>query len=112
MDSVSSHAPEMKAIGCERAGELKTSMENQWSCFKYERYSHITCNCTYPRPSVKKAGADSGASAVPVLEVTDNLKSEMKAGMLRLASKKTVPLVAIEPHSGIQKGRRIFVCLH
>ncbi|GFO40105.1 hypothetical protein PoB_006661000 [Plakobranchus ocellatus] len=58
MDSVRPLQPEKKVTGVERAGELRSSMYNQRSCFKCKRYGHIACDCTYPSPVAKKAGTE------------------------------------------------------
>ncbi|GFO07862.1 hypothetical protein PoB_003436700 [Plakobranchus ocellatus] len=82
------------------------STDNQRSCLKCKSLGHIVRDCTYSNLSAKKAGVggivtaprggarkDSTVSSGPALEVTVNHQSEIKDGMLRLASGKAVAVM-------------------
>ncbi|GFO24783.1 LOW QUALITY PROTEIN: gypsy retrotransposon integrase-like protein 1 [Plakobranchus ocellatus] len=96
MDSVRPFEPEKKFNGGQRAGEAKTSVADQRSCF----------NCTAVDSTTKKAGAGVVVKTTevntaevmkpaksPTMEVTDDLQSEVEGGMLKLASGKSVPVM-------------------
>ncbi|GFO31616.1 hypothetical protein PoB_005812100 [Plakobranchus ocellatus] len=55
MDSVGPHEAEKKVTGGQRAGDLKTSTNNQRSCSRCKRFGHFAIDCTYSSPSAKKA---------------------------------------------------------
>ncbi|GFN82371.1 5' exonuclease apollo [Plakobranchus ocellatus] len=101
MDSVQPLEPEKKFNGGQRAGEAKTSVADQRSCFKCKKTGHIARYCTAVDSTRKKAGAlvvmkttDVNTAEVrkpaegPIMEVTDHLQNEVEDGML-----KSVPVM-------------------
>ncbi|GFO24152.1 hypothetical protein PoB_005065700 [Plakobranchus ocellatus] len=56
MDSVRPLEPEKKFNGGQRAGEAKTSVADQRSCFKCKKTGHIARYCTAVDSTIKKAG--------------------------------------------------------
>ncbi|GFO45341.1 gypsy retrotransposon integrase-like protein 1 [Plakobranchus ocellatus] len=98
--------PERKFNGGQRAGEAKTSVADQRSCFKCKKTGYIARYCTAVYSTSKKAGAgvvvkmtEVNTAGVrkpaesPTMEVTDDLQSEVEGGMLKLASGKSVPVM-------------------
>ncbi|GFN83142.1 hypothetical protein PoB_000964800 [Plakobranchus ocellatus] len=75
MDSVRPLEPEKRFNGGQRAGEAKTSVAGQRSCFK--------CKTTEVNTVEVRKPAES-----PTMEVTDDLQSEVEGCMLKLASGK------------------------
>ncbi|GFO16608.1 hypothetical protein PoB_004311300 [Plakobranchus ocellatus] len=57
MDSVRPLEPEKRFNGGQRAGEAKTSVADQRSCFKCKKTGHIARYCTAVDSTTKKAGA-------------------------------------------------------
>ncbi|GFN88914.1 gypsy retrotransposon integrase-like protein 1 [Plakobranchus ocellatus] len=103
MDSVRPLEPQKKFNGGQRAGEAKTSVADQRSCFKCKKTGHIARYCTAVDSTTKKAGAGVVVKTTEVntaevrklaesltMEVTDYLQSEEEGGMLKLASGKSV----------------------
>ncbi|GFN91294.1 hypothetical protein PoB_001780000 [Plakobranchus ocellatus] len=106
MDSVRPLEPEKRFNGGQRAGEAKTSVADQRSCFKCKKTGHIARYCTAVDSTTKKAGAGvlvyttevNTAEArkpaeSPTMKVTDDLQSEVEGGMLKLVSGKSVPVM-------------------
>ncbi|GFO19509.1 Zinc finger protein [Plakobranchus ocellatus] len=106
MDSVRPLEPEKKFKGGQRAGEAKTNVADQRSCFKCKKTGHIARYCTAVDSTTKRAGAgvvvmttEVNTAEVrkpgesPTMEVTDDLQSEVEGGMLKLASGKSVPVM-------------------
>ncbi|GFO05863.1 hypothetical protein PoB_003236800 [Plakobranchus ocellatus] len=90
----------------QHAGEAKTSVADQRSCFKCKKTGHITRYCTAVDSTTKKAGAGVVVKTTevntaevrkpadsPTMEVMDDLQSEVEGGMLKLASGKSVPVM-------------------
>ncbi|GFN98798.1 reverse transcriptase [Plakobranchus ocellatus] len=106
MDSVRPLEPEKKFNGGQRAGEAKTRVADQRSCFKCKKTGHIARYCTAMDSTTKKAGAGVIVKTTevktaevrkpaegPTMEVTGKLQSEVEDGMLKLASGKSVPVI-------------------
>ncbi|GFO14865.1 Zinc finger protein [Plakobranchus ocellatus] len=106
MDSVRPFEPEKKFNGGQRAGEAKTSVAHQRSCFKCKKTGHIARYCTAVDSTTKKASAEVVVETTevntaevrkpakgPTIEVTDDLQSEVEDGPLKLASGKSVPVM-------------------
>ncbi|GFN91321.1 hypothetical protein PoB_001782700 [Plakobranchus ocellatus] len=106
MDSARPLEPEKKFNGGQRAGEAKTSVANQKSCFKCKKTEHIARYCTAVDNTTKKAGAGVVVKTTevntaevrkpaegPTMEVLGDLQSEVEDGMLKLASGKSVPVM-------------------
>ncbi|GFO35685.1 reverse transcriptase [Plakobranchus ocellatus] len=106
MDSVRPLEPEKKFNGGKSAGEAKTSVADQRSCFKCKKTGQIARYCTAVESTTKKAGAGVVVKTTevntaevrkpaesPTMEVTDDLQSEVEGGMLKLASGKSVPVM-------------------
>ncbi|GFO19357.1 gypsy retrotransposon integrase-like protein 1 [Plakobranchus ocellatus] len=106
IDSVRPLEPERKSNGGQRAGEAKTSVADQRSCFKCKKAGHIARYCTAVDSTTKKADAGVVVKTTevntaevrrlaegPTMEVTDDLQSEVEDGMLKLASGKSVPVM-------------------
>ncbi|GFR88459.1 zinc finger protein [Elysia marginata] len=98
--------PERKLNSGQRTGEAKVGVADQRFCFKCKKTGHIARYCTAVDTTVKKAGAGVMLKATEVktaavkkptegstMKVTDNLQSEVKGGMLELASGKSVPVM-------------------
>ncbi|GFO24234.1 hypothetical protein PoB_005073900 [Plakobranchus ocellatus] len=98
--------PEKKFNGGQRAGEAKTSVADQRSCFKRKKTAHIARYCTAVDSATKKAGAGVVVKTTevnttevrkptegPTMEVTADLQSEVEDGMLKLASGKAVSVM-------------------
>ncbi|GFR87729.1 zinc finger protein [Elysia marginata] len=90
----------------QRTGEAKVGVADQRLCFKCKKTGHIARYCTAVDTTMKKAGAGVVLKATEVktagmkkptegstMKVTDNLQSEVKDGMLQLASGKSVPVM-------------------
>ncbi|GFN79109.1 Zinc finger protein [Plakobranchus ocellatus] len=95
-----------KFNGGQRAGEAKTSVADQRSCFKCKKTGDIARYCTAVDSTTEKAGAGVVVKTTevntaevrkpaegPMMEVTDDLQSEVEDGMLKLASGKSVPVM-------------------
>ncbi|GFO44380.1 hypothetical protein PoB_007088500 [Plakobranchus ocellatus] len=106
MDSVRPLDPLKRFSGGQRAGEAKTSVADQRSCFKCKKTGHIARYCTAVDSTTKKAGAGVVVKATevntaevrkpaesPTMEMTDDLQGEVEGGMLKLASGKSVPVM-------------------
>ncbi|GFN97917.1 sulfotransferase [Plakobranchus ocellatus] len=106
MDSMRPVEPEKKFNGGQRAGEAKTSVADQKSCYECKKTGHIARYCTTVDSITKKAGAGMVVKTSEVntaevrklaegstIEVTDDLQSEVEDGMLKLASGKSVPVM-------------------
>ncbi|GFO19548.1 Pol polyprotein [Plakobranchus ocellatus] len=106
MDSVRPLEPEKKFNGGQRAGEAKTSVADQRSCFKCKKTGHIARYCTAVDSTTKKAGAGVVVKTTqvntaevrkpaedPTMKVTGDLQSEVENGMLKLASGKSIPVM-------------------
>ncbi|GFO36759.1 hypothetical protein PoB_006326400 [Plakobranchus ocellatus] len=106
MESVRPLEPEKKFNGGQRAEEAKTSVADQRSCFKCKKTGHIARYCTAVDSTTKKAGAGRVMKTTevkiaevrkltegPMMEVTDDLQSEVEDGTLKLASGKSVPVM-------------------
>ncbi|GFN80780.1 Zinc finger protein [Plakobranchus ocellatus] len=91
MDSVRPLEPEKRFNGGQRAGEAKTSVADQRSCFKCKKTGHIARYCTAVDSTTKKAGAGVVVKTTevniaevrrpaesPTMEVTDDLQSEVE----------------------------------
>ncbi|GFO19338.1 hypothetical protein PoB_004584300 [Plakobranchus ocellatus] len=87
MDSVRPLEPEKKFNGGQRAGEAKTSVADQRSCFKCKKTGHISRYFTAVNSTTKKAGAGV------VVKTTE----------VNTAEKGTVPRVPLEKAQGRQK---------
>ncbi|GFO41258.1 Zinc finger protein [Plakobranchus ocellatus] len=106
VDSVRPLEPLKRFSGGQRAGEAKTSVADQRSCFKCKKTGHITRYCTAVDSTMKKAGAGVVVKTTevntaevrkpvesPTMEMTDDLQSEVEGGMLKLASGKSLPVM-------------------
>ncbi|GFS20815.1 hypothetical protein ElyMa_003323300 [Elysia marginata] len=106
MDPVRRIEPENKFNSGQRTGEAKVGVADQQLCLKCKKTGHIARYCTAVDTTVKKAGAGVVLKATEVktsavkkptegftMKVTDNLQSEVKDGMLELASRKCVPVM-------------------
>ncbi|GFO29002.1 hypothetical protein PoB_005550700 [Plakobranchus ocellatus] len=95
MDSVRPLEPQKKFNGGQRAGEAKTSVADQRSCFKCKKTGYIARYCTVvvvKTTEMNTAEVRKPAEG-PTMEVTDDLQSEVEDGMLKLASGKSVPVM-------------------
>ncbi|GFO13784.1 Pol polyprotein [Plakobranchus ocellatus] len=106
MDSVRPLEPEKRFNGGQCAGEAKTSVADQRSCFKCKKTGHIARYCTAVDSTTKKAGAGVVVKTTevntaevrkpaegPTMEVTDDLQNEVEGGMLKLTSGNSVPVM-------------------
>ncbi|GFR60628.1 reverse transcriptase [Elysia marginata] len=106
MDPVRLIEPEKKLNSGQRKGEAKVGVADQRLCFKCKKTGHIARYCTAVDTGMKKAGAGVVLKAPEVktaavkkptegstMKVTDNLQSEVKDGMLQLASGKSIPVM-------------------
>ncbi|GFR63262.1 hypothetical protein ElyMa_003600300 [Elysia marginata] len=105
MDPVRLIEPEKLNSG-QRTGEVRVGVADQRLCFKCKKTGHIARYCTAEVTTMKKAGAGVVLKATEVntagvkkptegstMKVTDNLQSEVKDGVLQLASGKSVPVM-------------------
>ncbi|GFR64152.1 hypothetical protein ElyMa_005498800 [Elysia marginata] len=105
IDPVRLIEPEKKFNCGPRTGEAKVGVADQRLCFKCKKTGHIVRYCTAVDTTMKKAGAGVVLKATEVktaevkkptegstMKVT-NLQSEVKDGMLELASGESVPLM-------------------
>ncbi|GFR99799.1 hypothetical protein ElyMa_002800900 [Elysia marginata] len=106
MDPVRPIKPEKKFNSGQRTGEAKVGVADQRLCFKCKKTGHVARYCTAVDATRKKAGAGVVLKATEVktaavkkptegstMKVTDNLQSEVKDGVLELASGKSVPVL-------------------
>ncbi|GFR79434.1 hypothetical protein ElyMa_000556300 [Elysia marginata] len=104
MDPVRLIEPEKKLNSGQRTGEAKVGVADQRLCFK--KTGHSARYCTAVDTKMKKAGAGLVLKATEVktatvkkptegstMKLTDNIQSEVKDGMLELASGKSIPVM-------------------
>ncbi|GFS23311.1 hypothetical protein ElyMa_003386600 [Elysia marginata] len=106
MEPVRLIEPEKKLNSGQRTGKAKVGVADKRLCFKCKKTGHIARYCTAVDTTMKRAGAGVVLKATEVktagvkkptegstMKVTDNLQSEVKDGMLQLASGKSVPVM-------------------
>ncbi|GFO24247.1 hypothetical protein PoB_005075200 [Plakobranchus ocellatus] len=89
--------PEKRFNGGQRAGEAKTSVADQRSCFKCKKTGHSTTKKAGAGVIVKSTKVNTAEvrkpAEGPTMKVTGDLQSEVEDGMLKLASGKSVPVM-------------------
>ncbi|GFS23662.1 hypothetical protein ElyMa_001645200 [Elysia marginata] len=106
MDPVRTMEPGKKLNCGKRTGGAEVGVADLQLCFKCKKTGHIARYCTAVDTTMKKAGAGVVLTATEVkaaavkkptegstMKVTDNLQSEMKDGMLELASGKSISVM-------------------